>query len=514
MTHKAYVILDGGGVKGAALAGCLKAAKELNIEFLGYGGTSAGSIVALLASVGYDPDEIEHIMITEINFSDFLDDKGAALGRLRAATDRLNKSHSIPAVIREGLRSWRLVKKVVAGYGLYHGDNLQDFLLDKIRAKLPQFRSSRVVTFAELENAGCRPLKVVASDIRTSTCVVFSNRGGTDLNGSVIDAVRASMSYPFVFKPVKINSRYLVDGGLSSNLPVFLFEEERKNSHFSIPVIAFDLISPSEHMTSTYSFKEFCVDMLSTALESSDRLLRESLQGVYHVPIETPRGIGTLDFNLSTDRRQELFTKGHSEAHSYFRSKSSYWTEARTSVESLQALRGDPSLINFLLGVMAEDLGRQATATNLRANIMLPAGEDKRIVVYQHGMDNDPDIDLELATGGGCSGSAWVNRTIAIADLDDAKATYSTQWEMTPVQQNKVRMDRKTMISAPIFALTSLVSQKNNIGEFPLLGTLSLDTDAALVDTGWVQNKSYNPEIVDRIKTWADVFGKLLVEKG
>lgn len=52
---KAYAILDGGGVKGAALAGALAAAEHNGIEFAGFGGTSAGAIVALLACVGYDP---------------------------------------------------------------------------------------------------------------------------------------------------------------------------------------------------------------------------------------------------------------------------------------------------------------------------------------------------------------------------------------------------------------------------------------------------------------------------
>ena len=58
---KAYAILDGGGVKGAALAGCLKAAEEQKIQFLGYGGTSAGSIIAFLAAVGYTGEEATKI---------------------------------------------------------------------------------------------------------------------------------------------------------------------------------------------------------------------------------------------------------------------------------------------------------------------------------------------------------------------------------------------------------------------------------------------------------------------
>src|SRR5437879_540072 len=63
---QAYAILDGGGVKGAALAGCLEAARDFGVEFVGYGGTSAGSIVALLAAVGYAGDELRNAMTNDL----------------------------------------------------------------------------------------------------------------------------------------------------------------------------------------------------------------------------------------------------------------------------------------------------------------------------------------------------------------------------------------------------------------------------------------------------------------
>ena len=59
---KAYAIFDGGGVKGAALAGCLQAAEDRGIEFVGYGGTSAGAIIALLACAGFKGRELQKIM--------------------------------------------------------------------------------------------------------------------------------------------------------------------------------------------------------------------------------------------------------------------------------------------------------------------------------------------------------------------------------------------------------------------------------------------------------------------
>lgn len=80
---KAYAILAGGGVKGAALVGALSAAQERGINFVGYGGTSAGSIVALLATVGYTAEELKPIMINELNFPDFLDDSQDELEQLK-----------------------------------------------------------------------------------------------------------------------------------------------------------------------------------------------------------------------------------------------------------------------------------------------------------------------------------------------------------------------------------------------------------------------------------------------
>jgi NTE family protein len=103
MSVEAYAILDGGGVKGAALVGCLKAAEEQGIRFIGYGGTSAGSIVALLANVGYSPEDIRRIMVEEINFHDFLDDAERKLQRFKELPKNLSKSLSKDFVLLKNL---------------------------------------------------------------------------------------------------------------------------------------------------------------------------------------------------------------------------------------------------------------------------------------------------------------------------------------------------------------------------------------------------------------------------
>lgn len=308
---KAYAILDGGGVKGAALAGCLRAAEEQGIEFLGYGGTSAGSIVAFLASLGYSGDDLRRIMTQQIRFKDFLDDSGVSLNRLKNLPDKLNRQWwAAPWIL------WRhrdLIQKLVKEFGLYDAGRLQRFLLEKALEKIPALRGQSDISFNDLVKNGRPLLKIVVSDIGSRELKVYSATGGEDLNGSVIDAVRASMSYPFVFLPVQMNNRYLVDGGLTSNLPIFLFEKERRSD--GLPVIAFDLESTGRFVDGQYSLKRFCGDMLATALESADRIQRQLVQGIYHVRIPIPEGIDTLDFNLSESQCQALFSAGHSATH-------------------------------------------------------------------------------------------------------------------------------------------------------------------------------------------------------
>ncbi len=107
---KAYAILDGGGVLGAALVGCVKACERMGIELVGYAGTSAGSIVALLASVGYTADEMVEVMCRQVDFEDFLDDRGVLLGSFA----ELMRSPGLGGVIRH----WWALRRIHREFGL------------------------------------------------------------------------------------------------------------------------------------------------------------------------------------------------------------------------------------------------------------------------------------------------------------------------------------------------------------------------------------------------------------
>jgi NTE family protein len=507
---KAYAILAGGGVKGAALAGCLQAAEELHIDFVGYGGTSAGSIVALLAALGYSGHELLQMMVEEVDFAHFLDDGGQQLSRIGKLVRRLERTSSwrLPLALlgawrREG-KLWRQLREHL---GLYRAAPLRRFLRGAISRKRPDLSDRFDITFQDLRSHGGKLLKVVASDVAGAKPVVFPDAVHLGSNSSVLDAIRASMSYPFVFEPVIVDGRYLVDGGLSSNLPVFLFDSEQQQD--GLPVVAFDLVAQSKPFQPTeYGVVEYCRDLLTTAVESGDALLRQLTRRLYHVRVPIPSEIHALDFGVSKERRYELWRCGHSETHAFFRQTIPHWLAAQDEIERLQALYADPKLIHQVLEVFVHDLAQKTHARQLRAQIMLPTARGTRQVVYQYGMDGDPDNDLELAMDGGCTGRAWASRKPQVADLEKAQRDF-VAWNLTAGQQAKVRRDRKAMLCVPMFDL-GRASNTSHPSEMSVVGTLSLDSATRLADTGWLEDNF----ALRRAQFWADVFSQILSRGG
>lgn len=508
---EAYAILAGGGVKGAALVGGLQAADDLGIDFVGYGGASAGSLVALLASLGYPLEDLRRIIV-ETDFTDFLDDGGDSLERL--------KSISWSRLFR---RPWcavgdsRIITSLFSKLGLYEGEKLRQFILGKIVERHPQLRDVAQITFNHLAQRQCKPLKIIVSDICHRKAIVYSAANGAfsatdhEIDDSVVHAVRASISYPFVFKPVKLGDRYLVDGGLCSNLPVFLFARERIQT--SRPIIAFDLIASREVQVNSYKMRNFGGDLMATALEASDSLHRKTIvdyiNNVYYVPIGVPQGIDTLDFSLSKEKREQLFLRGYYDAMKHLRLALRNLTTVRPGVkkESVQALLNLPQyLVQAPLKAFAQEIQDCSAATNLRAKVMLVVDGNKFVTAYHYGMDNAADRDAEFNIESGWAGRAFTTRTPLIINLNKLRSNPQTL-NLTEEQMRMVDLERNTALCVPIFELRERALEAQNIDELDCLGVLTVDTTTPLDDTQW---KEKLPVVLGVAKKWADVISKLL----
>ncbi len=377
---------------------------------------------------------------------------------------------------------------------------------------------------AELSN--CRPVRIVATELNLKRAVIF----GTGRKGArqpVVDAVLASASFPFVFQPVSLDGMTLTDGGLSSNLPAFLFEEEYRQRR--TPTLAFDLVLPpraNQVDSNAVDLGAFLQSLLGSGLEASDVLLREATPGVTYFAVQTPDGIDTLDFSLTPAQRESCFSKGYSEAASKLES---YEPIVRTRLAGGELQKrlitrvGPPRLYEPVLRALVQqlDLASSGDLRGLRAHIMLLTGRPSeqaastRIVAYSIGMDNDADRDLELDQDSGCSGKAWETGKVAVANLETASADPSP-WKMSRDQHNKVPKRVKSMISAPIPGnLHASAAPERPIG------TLSVDCETPLADTGWCTEDQVDdvdpanpPEIVADVLTvmsaWATVVGAML----
>jgi NTE family protein len=401
----------------------------------------------------------------------------------------------------------RLINKLVEELGLYTGGKLLTFLQLKLELKIGKPPAETGFSFAYLNERGCVPLKIVAADLGRRAPTVYSLKSTPER--SVLDAVRASMSYPFVFQPVLLYNAYQVDGGLSSNLPLSVFEEERRRD--GATVVAFDLEASRKDQPAPYGLKEFCGDLLSTALESGELLVRELLSGIHHVRIPIPEGIDTLDFGISVANRETLFNAGYAATARYLMRIVPQWHQARSVIEALEATHAPRRIIIPVLKAVVEVIERETKAENMRAHVMLPTGQGRRVVAYSYNMDQDPDVDLELDMDAGCTGATWAQGKVIFADLEHAKGSFKDKWKMTQAEQNKIRRDRRAMCSIPIF--------EKEIGErsehWRVMGTLSFDTSSRLEDV-WGGGRGDDPMarfVVDTGKLFGDIVGRLLNRK-
>lgn len=191
---KLGICLAGGGVKGAAHIGALKALEESNIRFDCFSGTSSGSIVATLYSMGYSTEEIIYYFkkfSKKIKYIDFENIKNIFVN--------IVKKHKI---LIEGFNSGKVIEETINDLGkLKNIKNIKDINNNLIIASV-SLNSGKVYFFESIKE-----------EYRYSDEIIHIN------NISIGKAVRASCSYPGVFCPCKFNNDYLIDGGVRENVP-------------------------------------------------------------------------------------------------------------------------------------------------------------------------------------------------------------------------------------------------------------------------------------------------------
>jgi NTE family protein len=336
--HKTPVdlVFQGGGIKGIGLVGAYSVLEEHGYEPVNMAGASAGAIVAALVAAGYSAEELYDVM-KEMPLKQFKDE---------AWEDRFFQFISVPL-------------SIFKDKGIYEGTEFYEWIKKKLHKKLQdKDLQGEELTFGDLRRNDVPEdappvyrykLQVIVSDTTEKRMVVLPRDAKEHLGIenpdalSVARAIRMSMSIPVYFEPVRHQNpktgreHLIVDGGMLSNFPVWLFgvaenhvEQKPKRPTFGLKLIEPDprkpIVEPGfasdvpeveapEHPERIKTIG-YLWSLVSTMMEAHDRLYVDDNKFETTIGIDTV-GVRTTEFTLSDERKDELHESGRKGANEF-----------------------------------------------------------------------------------------------------------------------------------------------------------------------------------------------------
>lgn len=311
---KADVVLEGGGVKGIALVGALSVLMDEGYTFPRVAGTSAGAIVGALLAAGTSADDMREIMAAT-DYDRFQD---------KSWLTSIPGGKVISLLLREGiyegnyLTSW--LDETLGDIDTF--DQLQ--LPDDPDSALPRDQRYRLV--------------VNVSDVSLGRLVRFPwdyerIYGLAPGQQRIVDAVRASMSIPFFFKPAHIEyertkqqvdrktKSTLVDGGMLSNFPIDIFDRDDDRTP-RWPTFGIKLSSKPGALSQTFPKDVkgpigFTKAMIGTMTSFRDAMhVDEEAVRARTIFVDT-LGVKATDFDIDEPTQNALFDNGVNAAREF-----------------------------------------------------------------------------------------------------------------------------------------------------------------------------------------------------
>ena len=256
------LVLSGGGAKGIAHIGVLKVLDKIGLQVDYIAGTSMGSIIGGLYSIGYRAELLERL-VNHFDWDDLLEDK---ISRRSTSVDEKEDHTKYIGAFPIRKLSIELPK------GYKRGQKLSS-LLSQLTLHVQHIKN-----FNKLPT----PFRCIGTDIVTGKAIVIKE-------GILSDAMRASMSIPSIFTPIDVNGHLMVDGGVIRNLPV----TDARDMGADI-IIAVDVGAPlykRDELKSLFEIMDQSVSFLGAASTKKQRLKSDILI------IPNIKGFSGSDFN-------------------------------------------------------------------------------------------------------------------------------------------------------------------------------------------------------------------------
>ncbi len=285
-------VFSGGGIRGFALIGAIQAIEKNGFSFTRVAGTSAGAILASFIAVGYSADDISQI-IEEVDLEQFLDSR--------------------KSIFPTNIAKWLLL---YCRMGIYKGQALEKWLQEK-------FLEKGIRVFGDLPQGA---LRVVASDLTNGRMMILPDdlpKYGYNPNEfSVARAVRMSAGLPFFFEPMameKENSKpIIVDGGILSNFPLWLFDQTKNES--IRPLLGIQLSPKIENRPARKinNAIELFHALFETMMDAHDlRYISKSIEkNIIFIPVDN---VVTREFNIKKEKKAEMVEMGYKRAEEFLK---------------------------------------------------------------------------------------------------------------------------------------------------------------------------------------------------
>ncbi len=197
--QKVCLVLSGGGAKGVSHIGVIKALEENGIPIDCIAGTSMGAIIGGLYASGYSPDEMTRLFMSR-DFLTWLSGKMPSFYEYYFKKEDPNATWFEIDMDYEKIKSTSIIPTNLIS------PIMMDFAIMEI------FAPANAVCQGDFDSLMV-PLRFVAAD-------VAENRSITIRDGDLATGLRAAMTFPFYFKPIRMNGKLLFDGGMYDNFPI------------------------------------------------------------------------------------------------------------------------------------------------------------------------------------------------------------------------------------------------------------------------------------------------------
>ena len=276
------LVLSGGGAKGLAHIGVLKAIEQAGVKIDYIAGTSTGAIVGALYAAGYTAAQLD-VMFKKVDFSTLIQDQVP-----RRAKTFNEKDESIKYALTLPFDGFEISFPT----GLSNGQNIYN-LFSKLTSHV-----NHLTDFSKLPI----PFFCVATNAENGEMVLLEN-------GYLPRAVSASGALPTLFNPVVINDMILIDGGIVNNYPVK--ELKAKGVDVIIGVDVQDGIKKKKDLTSALDLvlqvnNYTSVKQMQTKIKDTDVYIKPNIEEFSVVSFDDANRIVQAGFEAANQVTQKL----------------------------------------------------------------------------------------------------------------------------------------------------------------------------------------------------------------